>query len=163
MRKHLKNEDWTLDAIDSQLLDLLNDNARMPVAELAREVKMSSPSVNERLRRMEEFGVISGYRVQLAPENLGFPLEAIVRMRQLPGKIKQLEAMIIETPEFIECDKVTGEDCFYARMRFGTMEQLDEILDKVSSLAETNTSIVKSTPVKRRNVPYQYSRRYNEQ
>ncbi|UXI04253.1 Lrp/AsnC family transcriptional regulator [Photobacterium sp. TY1-4] len=157
MRKVLKNEKWSLDAIDSQILTLLDTNARLPVAEIARAVNMSSPSINERLKKMEEHGVIAGYTVELDPESFGYPLMAIVRMRQHPGKIKQLEAMIERIPEIIECDKVTGEDCFFARICFESMSQLDDVLDKVSTLADTNTSIIKSTLVKRRNVPYQFA------
>ncbi len=158
MRKILKNENWSPDAIDSRLLALLDDNARISVAEMARAVNMSSPSINERLKRMEELGVINKYSLELDPESLGYPLTALVRMRQYPGKLKQLEALIQDIPEIIECDKVTGEDCFYARICFQSMPQLDDILDQVSALADTNTSIVKSTPVKRRNVPYGFKR-----
>ncbi len=67
MRKHLKYKDYALDAIDSRLLALLDGNSRVSVAELAREVRMSSPSVNERLKRMEETGVSDGYDIKVSP------------------------------------------------------------------------------------------------
>lgn len=153
MRSNLKNEGKALDGIDAKLVTLLNDNARMSIAELGRAVNMSSPSVNERLKRLEEAGVISGYTVNLNPEQIGYTLQAIVRMRQLPGKLKELEELIQSIPQFIECDRVTGEDCFYARLCLTDIHQLDEILNRVCEIAETNTSIVKSTPVKRRQVP----------
>lgn len=150
MRLDLNNKNRAIDATDARLLELLHDNARVSVAELARLIGMSSPSVNERLKRLEDSGVIAGYRVDVNQEQAGYPLTAIVRMRQLPGKLKQLQEKIISIPEFIECDKVTGEDCFYARLCLRDIRDLDAILDQFSELAETNTAIVKSTPVKRR-------------
>lgn len=156
MRFDFKSNDRLIDATDARLLELLYENARVSVAELARLVGMSSPSVKERLKRLEESGVIAGYRVEIDQEQAGYALTAIVRMRQLPGKLKQLEEKIISIPEFIECDKVTGEDCFYARLSLRDIRDLDRILDQFTNLAETNTAIVKSTPVKRR--PLSFSR-----
>ncbi len=150
MRLDLKNTDRIVDRTDAHILRLLNENARMSVAELARLVGMSSPSVAERIKRLEESGVISGYRVEIDPEQLGYSLTAIVRMRQLPGQLKQLQELIVATPECVECDKVTGEDCFYVRVHLRTIQDLDPLLDRFSELAEPNTAIVKSTPVKRR-------------
>jgi len=150
MRNDLKKEDIQLDGIDTHLIKLLYDNARIPVTELARAVGMKAPSVNERLKRLEESGVIAHYRVEVNPVVLGYGLMAIVRMRQLPGKMKELEAQINLIPEIVECDKVTGDDCYIARLYLKDISELDPILDSVAELADTNTSIVKSTPVKRR-------------
>jgi Lrp/AsnC family leucine-responsive transcriptional regulator len=71
-------------------------------------------------------------------------------MRQLPGKMKELEAQINSIAEIVECDKVTGDDCYIARLYLKDISELDPILDSISELADTNTAIVKSTPVKRR-------------
>lgn len=150
MRNNLGKYEIHLDGTDVKLIELLYENARTPVAELARAVGMTAPSVNERLRRLEENGVIAGYRVDINPAALGYSLMAIVRMRQQPGKIKQLEALIASIPEFVECDKVTGDDCYIARLYLKDISELDPILDRVSELADTNTAIVKSTPVTRR-------------
>jgi Lrp/AsnC family leucine-responsive transcriptional regulator len=150
MRNSLRKNEIDLDAIDTKLIRLLNENARTPVTELAREVGMTAPSVNERIKRLEENGVIVGYRVEINPIALGYDLMAIVRMRQLPGKMKALEAQINAIPEIVECDKVTGDDCYIVRLYLKDISELDPILDSISELADTNTAIVKSTPVKRR-------------
>ncbi len=149
LRKNIR----ALDRVDIQLIELLTENARISVTDLARHVGMSAPSVNERLKRLEESGVISGYRVEVNPEALGYTLMAMVRIRHQPGKLKQLEQLLQSMPEFVECDKVTGEDCFIARLYMTDIAELDPILDKVSEIADTNTSIVKSTPIKRRLPP----------
>lgn len=153
MSFNLRNMEKPLDAVDIQLIDLLSQNARISVADLSRRVSMSAPSINERLKRLEESGVISGYRVEINPEALGYSLMALVRMRHHPGKLHNLEVLIQEMPEFVECDKVTGEDCFIARLYLRDISQLDPVLDRVAEIADTNTAIVKATPVKRRLPP----------
>lgn len=142
-----------LDAIDQRILEALARNARISLKELAEVAGLSSPSAAERLRRLEERGVIAAFTVDIAPEAVGYPLQAIVRIRPLPGQLHVVQRMIQETPEFIECDKVTGEDCFFGRLVVRSMSELDGILDKITERAETNTSMIKATPVKRRLPP----------
>ncbi len=142
-----------LDDIDQRMLEALARNARISLKELAEAAGLSSPSAAERLRRLEERGVISGFTVDIVPEAVGYPLQAIVRVRPLPGQLHVVERIIQETPEFIECDKVTGDDCFIGRLVVRSMGELDSILDKITERAETNTSMVKATPVKRRLPP----------
>ncbi|MEZ0168926.1 Lrp/AsnC family transcriptional regulator [Microvirga sp. TS319] len=148
--KGLKNRSGVLDEIDQSLIALLAENARLPVAELARSVGLSAPSVSERLRRLEEDGVVSGYRVEIDPKVLGYTLTAIVRIRPLPGQLHTVEKLLVESSEVVECDKVTGDDCYVARYLLRSIEELDPILDRIAQRAQTSTSIVKTSPVKRR-------------
>src|SRR5690606_24574257 len=104
-----------------------------------------------------ERGVVTGYTIAVDPRSFGYQLQAIVRIRPMPGRMHAIERLIQATPQFTECDKVTGEDCFIARLHVRSMEQLDAILDKLADQAETNTSIVKTTPVKRRLPPLKNS------
>ncbi len=142
-----------MDELDHKIIDLLVSNSRASLKELGKATDLSSPSVADRVRRLEEKGVIRSFTVDVDPEALGYSLQAIVRVRPLPGKLHIVERLIQETPEFIECDKVTGDDCFIAKLCFRTMAQLDAILDRITEKAETNTSIVKATSVKRRLPP----------
>ncbi|MDR3099136.1 MAG: Lrp/AsnC family transcriptional regulator [Paraburkholderia sp.] len=142
-----------LDEIDRALLAALAEDGRASVSELARQIGLSAPSTSERLRRLEAQGVIGGYTVRIDPRALGYTLQAIVRVKPLPGQLHLVEEVIRRIPEFIECDKVTGDDCFIARLYLHSIEQLDEILNKVTERAETSTAIVKSTPVARRLPP----------
>lgn len=84
--------------------------------------------------------MIRGYTVEVDPRHFGYQLQAIVRVRPLPGKLQEVERQIQSIPEFTECDKITGEDCFVARLHVRSMEQLDELLDRINVYAETNTS-----------------------
>jgi Lrp/AsnC family transcriptional regulator, leucine-responsive regulatory protein len=143
----------TLDDIDRVLLAALAEDSRSPVSELARRVGLSAPSTAERLRRLDAQGVIERFTVQIDPRALGYTLQAIVRVKPLPGQLHLVEDVIRRIPEFVECDKVTGDDCFICRLYLHSIGQLDEILSKVTERAETSTAIVKSTPVARRLPP----------
>ncbi|MCW3480296.1 Lrp/AsnC family transcriptional regulator [Neisseriaceae bacterium JH1-16] len=142
-----------MDWIDRQLVAQLQNDARLSLAELARRLKMAGPSVSERLKRLEESGAITGYTPQLDLSRWGYTLTAIVRLRPLPGQLKALERQLVATPQITECDKVTGEDCYIARLVLKHIGQLDEILDGFAELASTSTAIVKASPVVRRLPP----------
>lgn len=142
-----------LDDTDRRIIEALIKDARMSLKELAAEAGLSSPGVSERIRRLQDRGVIRGFTADVDPKALGYSLQAIVRIRPLPGKLHIVQQLLQDIPEFCECDKVTGEDCFVARLAVPSIELLDGILDKISDKAETSTSIVKSQPIKRRPPP----------
>lgn len=142
-----------LDDIDQRILQALVADARMSLKQLAQAVGLSSPSASERLKRLEERGVIKGFTVELDPKTLGYPLQAIVRIRPLPGQQHIVQKMIEEIPQCVECDRVTGDDCFVARLFVKTIDELDEILESVVDRATTNTSIVKAHVMRRRAPP----------
>lgn len=141
------------DDIDRRMLTLLTANARLPLKELAAQVGLSSPSVSDRLRRLEEQGLIRAFTVEIDPVQLGYTLQAIVRIRPLPGRLHLVQRLIEEIPEITECDKVTGDDCFIARLMLRDISHLDRILDSIADKAETSTAIVKAQPVLRRLPP----------
>ncbi|TYC56395.1 Lrp/AsnC family transcriptional regulator [Rhodobacterales bacterium] len=142
-----------LDDADIKIVEALIGDARISLKELAGHAGLSSPGVSERLRRLKERGVIGGFTTDIDLKALGYSLQAIVRIRPLPGKLHIVQQLIQEIPEFIECDKVTGEDCFVARLAVPSIDLLDGILDRISDKAETSTSIVKSQPIRRRPPP----------
>ncbi len=142
-----------LDEIDRRILTALTDNARLSLKELAGQVGLSSPSAADRLRRLQDRGIIRGFTVELDPKALGYPLQAIVRIRPLPGNLHVVLALLADIAEIGECDKVTGDDCYIARLFVRSMDELDRILDRIAEKAETNTSIVKAQPTRRRPPP----------
>ena len=141
------------DDLDRRIVEILVDDARISLKDLAGRVNLSSPSVSERLLRLKERGVIRAFTADIDPRALGYTLQAIVRIRPLPGKLHVVQQLIEEIPEIAECDKVTGDDCFIARLHLRSIEQLDQILDRIADKAETSTSIVKAQPVRRRLPP----------
>ena len=150
---HLRLENTTLDAVDVKLLTALIGNARVSNARLARLVKLSGPSVAERLRRLEEAGVIQGYTVKINPAAFGLPIAAWIRVRPIPGQLQKVADILRALPEVVECDRITGEDCFIARAHVKSVADLERLIDKVIPWAMTNTSIIQSSPVERRLPP----------
>ena len=142
-----------LDEIDRHILTCLVEDARMSLKVLSGRIGLTSPSTAERLKRLEERGVIQGYRARVNLAALGYTLQALVRVRPLPGLLHKVDKYIQAMPECIESDKVTGEDCFVIRLVVRSIEQLDALLDGLAEHAQCNTSIVKSSPVKRRLPP----------
>ncbi len=142
-----------MDTVNERIIEVLADNSRISLKDLSREVGLSSPTVAERIKRLEDRGFIRRFTIEVDAQALGYELQAIVRLKPTPGALLAVEKMIQDTPEFVECDKVTGDDCFVGRLYVRSMEHLDKILDQLSDRAQTNTVIVKSTPVARRLPP----------
>jgi Lrp/AsnC family transcriptional regulator, leucine-responsive regulatory protein len=142
-----------IDAIDRKILGALLTDARMSVKRIAEIAELSAPATSERLRRLEERRVIRQYTIDIDPRALGFGLQAIVRVKPLPGKLQATHKLLSHMEEVAECDKVTGDDCFVARLHLRSIEQLDELLERVAGAAETNSAIVKTQVVARRPAP----------
>jgi Lrp/AsnC family leucine-responsive transcriptional regulator len=139
-----------LDDIDRRILNILTNDGRISLSELAQKVSMSAPSVTDRVRRLEDKGILLGFTIDLDLSMLGYALEAIVRIKPRPGKLKQVENMIESESRFVSCDRVTGDDCYIAKLLLKTIDELDSLLEPFHDYAETNTSIVKSSLIKRR-------------
>jgi len=136
-----------LDAVNVRLLEELHGDPRLTMTELGRRVGMSSPAVTERVRRLEEAGVIRGYRLDLDPAALGLPLAAYVRVRPNPGRLPEVAELAKRIPEVVECHRITGEDCFILKVHLPAMDQLDRLLDRFLLHGITTTSIIQSSPV----------------
>jgi len=142
-----------LDQINIQLLRELHRDPRVPMATLARRVRMSAPAVTERVRRLEEAGIIEGYRIDVAPKALGLPVAAYVRIRPAPGQLAKIAELAEQIPEVVECHRITGEDCFLLKVYAAEVDQLEVVLDRFLAFGQTTTSIVQSSPVPLRGVP----------
>lgn len=142
-----------LDARNVELIRLLQADPRMPVSKLARRVGMSAPAVRERVTRLEEAGVIRGYRLELDPKALGWPITAYVRIRPMPGQLPKIAELAQSMPQVAECHRITGEDCFILKVYLESLESMDGLLDRFLAFGQTTTSIVQSTPVPLRAPP----------
>jgi Lrp/AsnC family leucine-responsive transcriptional regulator len=142
-----------LDQINLRILTELSAEPRLTMSELGRRVGLSAPAVTERVRRLEEAGVIRGYRLEIDPAALGLPLAAYVRIRPDPGQLPRVADLARQLPEVVECHRITGEDCFILKVHFPAMDQLDRILDRFLAYGTTTTSIIQSSPVPLRSLP----------
>jgi Lrp/AsnC family leucine-responsive transcriptional regulator len=147
-----QNGQITVDHLNRDLLAELQADGRLSMAELGRRVGLSPPAVAERLQRLEEDGVISGYRALVNPRALGLSLTAVVRIRPNARQLPKVAELARETPEVVECHRITGEDCYFARMHVRDVEHLEEIIDQFALYGQTTTSIVQSSPVPLRGV-----------
>ena len=148
--KHQRTGSVAFDATDTRLLTELQEDARLTHAELGRRVNLSAPAVAERLRRLERSGVITGYRAEVDPRALGYGLGVIMRIRPSARQLHKVAELARETPEVVECHRITGEDCFFMRLHVRDVEQLEEVLDSFILYGQTTTSIIQSSPVPRR-------------
>lgn len=151
--KRLNYENGALDSIDVTILEMLVSNARVTTAQMARAVGLSAPTVAERVKRLEEADVISGYSATVSPAAMGLPISVYFRIRPVPGELERVAAILRDIPEITECDRVTGEDCFLARASLASVADLERVIDLIIPYAMTNTSIVQSSPVARRLPP----------
>jgi Lrp/AsnC family leucine-responsive transcriptional regulator len=136
-----------------ELLTLLQEDPRIGVSELARRVGMSAPAVRERLARLEDARVIQGYRLDLNAAALGWPLQAYVRIRPMPGQLPRIAKLAASMPQVAECHRITGEDCFILRVYIESVESLDKVLDRFLAFGQTTTSLIQSTIVPARMPP----------
>ncbi|MCR4267825.1 Lrp/AsnC family transcriptional regulator [Nitratireductor sp. ZSWI3] len=146
----LRFEEAGIDAIDAAILRELCADARIPRAELSRRVGLSAPSVADRVRRLEDVGIITGYNARIDPARLGYGLTILIRARPLPGKMKNMIEAIQETPQIVACDRVSGEDCFVARAHVRDVAEMEAVIDRIVPFGATNSSIVQSSPVEER-------------
>ncbi len=150
MASHRRIESVEIDESDRCLIEALDRNARTSTADLARLIGLSPQSTSDRVRRLEDVGVITGFTVRLDPSALGLGIGAYIRIRPAMGELQRVAGLVADIPEIIECDRVTGEDCFVAKVFVPRIDDLERVIDKLLPYAQTNTSIIQSSPVQRR-------------
>jgi Lrp/AsnC family transcriptional regulator, leucine-responsive regulatory protein len=142
-----------IDATDRLILGELQAQGRVSLAELGRRVGLSAPAVAERLQRLEGAGAIRGYSAQVDPRALGFSLTAVIRIRPAPRELRKVADLARDTPEVVECHRITGDDCYLMRVHLRDVEHMEELIDRFAVYGQTTTSIVQSSPVAARAVP----------
>ena len=148
-----KPQEGLVDSVNVRILKALRDDPRLTMTELSRRVGLSSPAITERVRRLEERGVIRGYRIDIDPAALGLSIVAYVRIRPNPGQLPKIAELARSIREIVECHRVTGEDCFVLKVYLPSLDQLDRILDTFLAHGTTTTSLIQSSPVPLRPPP----------
>jgi Lrp/AsnC family transcriptional regulator, leucine-responsive regulatory protein len=136
-----------LDEVNRRILALLCEDPRQSTAQLARRVGMSAPAVRERVAKLEETGVIRGYRLDVDPAALGLPVTAWVRVRPGPGQIPKIVELAARVTEVSECHRISGEDCFLMKVHVAAIDALEGVLDRFLLHGQTVSSFVVATPV----------------
>jgi Lrp/AsnC family leucine-responsive transcriptional regulator len=139
-----------LDTIGWHILRELQQNARLPYAELGRRVGLSTPAAIERVRRMEEAGIIEGYRTEINLSRAGFPILAFIRITVVGDYLQRTIKVANDAPEVLECHRVTGTDSFILKVCVTSIDHLQVVIDRFTPYVATTTSIVLSSSVKNR-------------
>lgn len=141
-RRILLDRFGSVDAKDLKILEALQANARVPLSELGRSVGLSQPAVSERVKRLEEAGIIEGYGARINPRALGLGLMALVRLRTSHEHIKTCLKRFSEIPHIVEVHRVTGDDCFVLKVLVPAPEDLETIVDRIAGFGAVTTSLV---------------------
>ncbi len=151
-----------LDHTGWQILRLLQDDARLPYSEIGRQVGLSAPAVAERVRRLEDAGVITGYHAAVDPTRMGYPILAIIRISSTGGAFGRCAEVARGIPEVLECHRVTGNDSFYLKVMVRSIVHLESLIDQLQPYGETTTTLVLSSAVTRRTIGHAPEERVGE-
>lgn len=139
---------YSPDETDWRILDELQRDGRISFTELGRRVAMSSPAVTERVRRLEEVGIITGYRAVVDPSRLGRPISAIIRVRMVSGRnYGDFDRELAERSSVLEAHHITGDDCYLVKVAVASMPELEGVVAFLAQWGQTTTSLVFSTPI----------------
>lgn len=144
--------DITIDATDWRILEEVQSDGRIPIADLARRVDMSASAVADRVRRLQDAGVIEGYTARVSLPTVGLPILAFVRLRYPHGNYKPFHDLLDSTPEILEAHHVTGEDCFLLKVTARSMGHLEALTGRIAALGGITTSVVYSSPLPSRTI-----------
>lgn len=139
-----------IDEIDRKILAVLQGYARTSYTELGRQIGLTTPAVIERVKKLEEAGIITGYRVDIDTAKVGLPITAFVRMSITGVDYSHIIEVAQESKEVLECHRGTGGDSFIMKVAVASVEHLQEVIDRLVPYGITTTTIVLSSPVKSR-------------
>ncbi|MEW4372287.1 Lrp/AsnC family transcriptional regulator [Paenibacillus kandeliae] len=141
-----------MDHIDARLLTLLQEDARMTISDLSKQLSLSRPSVTERLHRLQERGIIQGFTAIVSPSAIGRSIMLMIQISDLKVSASEWEKMIVQEEDVIECHRVTGEIGYIIKAAVDGMEGLRQLVDRLMVYSYVNTSVVLTSPVERRHV-----------
>ncbi len=139
-----------LDGTGWHILEELQQNGRLSFAELGRRVGLTLPAAAERVRKMEDAGIISGFRAEVNPAKIGLPIAAFIRISVVGDVFVRIAKAVRDMPEVLECHRGTGADSFTLKVAVESVQHLERLIDKLTPFGTTSTSIVLSTLVKHR-------------
>ncbi|WP_190809849.1 Lrp/AsnC family transcriptional regulator [Flagellimonas sp. S3867] len=133
-----------MDSINKRILKALTENGRSSFVEIGRKVGLSAPSVAERIQKMEELGLITGYSVKLNLAKLDYHIQANIALKIDSNRFKAFASKLEDFPEIFECIKVTGEYCVYLKAALRNNDALENLIDRLTTYGQPNTSIILS-------------------
>ncbi|KJD34596.1 ArsR family transcriptional regulator [Tamlana nanhaiensis] len=141
-----------LDTLNGKILKCLQENARLSNAEIGRRVGISSPAVSERIKKMEDLGIIEGYKAIVSPYEIGYQLKAIITLRAFMGKLKPFLEKVKTYEEVINCYRITGDENIVMEVVLKNNKHLESFIDQLITYGESKTQIVLSRVIKQKEV-----------
>ncbi len=141
-----------MDKVDRKILQMLQENARIPVKEIAKEVFLSSPAVSARIERLSQSGLIKGYHMTIDRTKLGYDVTAFISLEMAPSQKAQFYPFIKNCPNVLECSCITGQYSQLIKVAFRSTVELESFLGSLQQFGRTSTQIVFSTPVEPRDI-----------
>ncbi|MFO8148444.1 MAG: Lrp/AsnC family transcriptional regulator [Bacteroidota bacterium] len=144
-----------LDRLNWLILESLQKNARQSFSEIGRKVGLTSPAVADRVKKMEDSGIIKGYKAEVSYHKTGHQLKAVITLRAFMGRLKPFLEKVKEFKEVINCYRITGNENIIMEVVLYDQSHLEEFIDKLITYGETKTHIILSSvvehgPIKRR-------------
>jgi Lrp/AsnC family transcriptional regulator, leucine-responsive regulatory protein len=139
-----------MDTINWRIIELLQKDGRISMAELSRQLGLSIPTVTERVHKLENAGIIKGYTARIDLEKIGLGMGAFITLRSLAGRCAKTAEAVYAIPEVLACHRVTGQDCYILRVAFRNMNHLEHILDQLNPLGDTVSALIVSSPIETR-------------
>ena len=133
-----------IDHVNWKILACLQQNSRQSNTEISRQVGITSPAVAERIRKMEDVGIIKGYHTHLSYFETGYQLKAIIILRAFMGKLKPFLDKVVTFKEVVNCYRITGNENIVMEVVLKDQKHLEQFIDKLISYGETKTQIVLS-------------------
>ncbi|PRR79175.1 HTH-type transcriptional regulator LrpC [Clostridium liquoris] len=134
-----------IDEIDAMILSELQKNSRLSIRELSKRINLSPPSVSERVKRLEDSGVIEKYTIKINKKNLGFPIDCIIKVTMKNGEYEKFKAFIKDFPRSEWCYRIAGDGCFLVKLSISELNEVEEFINSISSYALTTTIIAFSS------------------
>ncbi|RED44999.1 Lrp/AsnC family transcriptional regulator [Seonamhaeicola aphaedonensis] len=141
-----------IDELNRKILRCLQQNARLSNAEIGRQVGISSPAVSERIKKMEDLGIIEGYKAIVSPFEIGYQLKAIITLRAFMGKLKPFLEKVKTFDEVVNCYRITGDENIVMEVVLKNHKHLENFIDQLIIYGESKTQIVLSRVIKQKEV-----------
>lgn len=149
----MENTVRKLDETDRKIIEILQEDGRISMKDLGKLIGLTSPAVSERIKRLENCGIISGYKAIINPDALGRNIKAFIHI-SLPGS--QSYAEFLENakndPRIVECHHITGDDCSLLKVLVSDMRELENVIDSIKKIGSTKTSLILSTPIQAKSI-----------
>lgn len=139
-----------VDQLDVHLLTLLQQDGRSSISELSKKMALSRPSVAERLKRLQEKGIIEGFYARVPPAAVGRKLLVMIELSEIRAPLNEIERFLADEPDVIECHRATGHVHYYIKAALNGMDELTGLIERLVPYGNTRTSILLSTPIERR-------------